>query len=218
MYIYKLKDKSMKKNIKKLVLEYQKFMDDILDNTDGQEFQDIINSKLYHPTTNEELQAIVYDLLKKGVKNLNCIDVSNICFFHELFKDYSSYPEIKDLDVSYWDMSNAETCMSMFENCTDFNCDLSNWNVSECTDLSNMFKNCYKFNADISSWDVSSCVDFKGMFSYCDSFDCDLSNWNVGNGIFFKNMFFKCDNLSYRDKIKKAWANKYNVPNVCFYY
>jgi len=34
MYIYKLNDKGMKKNIKKLVLEYQNFMDDILDNTD----------------------------------------------------------------------------------------------------------------------------------------------------------------------------------------
>lgn len=207
----------MKKNIYKVIAE--QFMDELdLDSNDSLQHEDIIKMKyVYHPSTRKELEECIDMLFNDGITNLNCIDVSNICFFYELFKNYSLYYGIKDLDVSCWDMSNAETCMSMFENCADFNCDLSNWNVSECSDLSNMFKGCYKFNADLSSWDVSSCEDFKGMFSYCDSFNCDLSNWNVGNGVYFKHMFFKCDNLSYLNKIKKAWANKYNIQNVYFY-
>lgn len=46
----------MKKNIKKLVVEYQKFMDDIINDNDSFVFHDIVSDKyVYHPKTKDEL-------------------------------------------------------------------------------------------------------------------------------------------------------------------
>jgi len=46
----------MKANIQKLILEYQKFMDDILDDDDSYVFHDIVSNRYeYHPKTKDEL-------------------------------------------------------------------------------------------------------------------------------------------------------------------
>jgi len=85
-------------------------MDDILDTGDDQEFRDIITSKTYKPTTNQELKDIIKTLLENGYKDLNCIDVSLISDFNSIFFDL----DLTGVDISLWDVSSGEIFSQMF--------------------------------------------------------------------------------------------------------
>ena len=100
-------------------------MDDILDSSDEQEFQDIINSNMYHPTTRKELEDIISDLLRRNVKNLNCIDVSKITNFSKLF--YKK--DMTDIDISCWNVSNGQYFDKMFMESSNVTSDFSGWSL-----------------------------------------------------------------------------------------
>lgn len=154
----------MKHNIKKLVLEYNRFMDDVLDNSDEMVFQDIIKSKMYHPKTNKELKEQIKELLNKGYTNFNIIDVSEIDDFSYVFPNLS----LETLDLSGWDVSKGETFSDMFYGCKNLKeLDITNWDVSNGTNFEHMFYDCKLLNMDISKWNTKSAHTFYGMFFNC---------------------------------------------------
>ena len=118
---------------------------------------------LYKPKNNRQLRNLVDLLVRKKVTNFNCIDVSLITDFSNIFAGH----DIGEIDLSGWDVSNGTTFGCMFKNCKRFNADLSMWDVSNSTDFYNMFYNCFKFNSDLSLWEVGNCTDFSGMFRNC---------------------------------------------------
>ena len=123
----------------------------------------------YKPKTKEELQNIIIDLLKKGITDLNCIDVSNITDMTYLFYHVDKIVEVRDINISDWDVSNVTDIRFMFAGCKNFNSDLSKWDVSNVKDMWNMFYNCTEFNCDLSKWDVSIVIDIRFMFDRCDT-------------------------------------------------
>ena len=90
----------------------------------------------YHPKTRDELEKLIYKLIKErgNEADLNDIDTSEITNMFALF--YNS----------------------------DFNGNISNWDVSNVKDMECMFGNS-KFNGDISKWDVSNVKDMGEMFN-----------------------------------------------------
>ena len=223
-------------NYKYILNEYNHFMDEIFDEPDEQVHCDIIKNNLrYFPKTKQELKDNIKECLSKGINNLNCIDVSEITDFSELFKNTN----IDNINITSWDVSNGKNFRQMFYNCKNFNCDLSYWNVSNGEDFSGMFICCKNFNSDISDWDVSSCRDFSNMFYNCHKFNSDLSRWDVSNGLEFcgmfncclafnsdlsrwnlelventddiTHMFFGCKKLRFLKKIIRNWNKKFGL-------
>ena len=115
----------------------------------------------YHPKTRDELEKLIYKLIKErgNEANLNDIDTSEITDMNYMF---------------YW---------------SEFNGDISDWDVSNVKDMECMFGNSY-FNGDISKWDVSNVEDMRYMF-FNSKFNRDISTWNVSNVKYMMSMFNK---------------------------
>jgi len=124
----------MKKNIKKLILEYHNFMDDILDDPDAMVFSDISNITYLTPKTNKELREVIDHLLKAGHKNLNAIDISHITDFSKVF----FHKNLKGVDISEWDVSHGIKFERMFDKAS-FLPDLSSWSLDSVQNAKYMF-------------------------------------------------------------------------------
>ena len=159
----------------------------------------LVNKKLknrqdkyeYHPTTTE-LTSIIVDLLKRGITDLNCIDVSQITDMYNVFQQVNFIVPVKDIDISEWDVSNVNDMCCIFRDCEEFNADLSKWDVSKVEYMSGMFDRCKNFNSDLSKWNVSNVKYMAGMFSGCNKFNSDLSKWDVSNVVKCHDMFSEC--------------------------
>ena len=152
---------------------------------------------LYHPKTKEELIDYIKEQLKiQGPDaNLNIIDVSKITSMNYLFFNLN----IRNIDISNWNMSRVRDMSGMFNGCENFNSDLSKWDVSKVEDMYFMFYECASFNSDLSKWNVSNVKDMAHMFYGCEKFNSDLSEWNVSkikNKVkYMRYMFDGCKSL-----------------------
>ena len=163
--------------------------------------------KVYYPNNKKELIKIIKDLIKeRGCDaNLNDICTSNITTMSYLFEGLRH--EIRNIDISKWDVSKVKDMDSMFQDCNDFNCDLSNWDVSKVENMEFMFFNCNQFNSDLSKWDVHKVTNMDCMFSSCVNFESDLSNWNISKVTNTSMMFDDCKKFN-------SDLSKWNVSNV----
>ncbi len=157
----------------------------------------------YAPKSFKELKKIIedrYDKLGPGTEQnpigFNDIDVSNInSFWDEKNKGIFEKTKFEYIDVSGWDVSNAEDMYIMFFECYNLKSvgDLSNWNVSNVKDMYFMFYKCKQLKSvgDLSNWKVSKCKIMKGMFYGCEQLTSvgDLSNWDVSNVKYMNLMF-----------------------------
>ena len=59
--------------------------------------------------------------------------------------------------------------------------DISDWDMSRCWAISYAFDHCKSLKAipGAEKWDMKSLKDAVGAFSHCDSLELDCSNWNV---------------------------------------
>lgn len=133
------------------------------------------------------------------VLDLNFIDVSRVARFHNLFDPDANpnYAKVKYIDVSGWDMANAEYCSSMFRGAEELISvgDLSNWNFTDnLNSLRGVFAYCHKLNfiGDISNWNVSNVNNFNRMFKECRSLTNvgDLNKWNIREDASKRSMFW----------------------------
>jgi len=110
--------------------------------------------------------------------DLSIFDVSAVSDMKRLFYNTFYSKDIKDLDISKWDVSGVTNMSQMFM-CSKFNINISDWKVSNVNNMRQMFYES-EFNGDISGWDVSKVTDMWQMFA--DSkFNKDISKWNVGD-------------------------------------
>ena len=188
----------MNKNIKQLIEDYIQAFNpaDIQDNRPKSKLPKEVRDYLlyeYYPKNRRALINDIISLLDKGIKNLNCIDVSRITDFSMVFAGFRNNNrallvdyDLEGIDISKWDVSRGENFSAMFASSKNFNCDISGWNVSSGENFNLMFSDCTKFNQD-------------------------LSGWNVSSGKSFDYMFSNCSNLEYYDDIKLAWEANYDV-------
>ena len=113
----------------------------------------------YHPKTRDELEKLIYKLIKErgNEADLNDIDTSEIKDMYCMF-----YGSMFNGDISKWDVSNVTDMTCMFEK-SKFKGDISNWNVSKVINMERMFRNS-EFNGDISNWNVTYVTNMKYMF------------------------------------------------------
>ena len=156
---------------------------------------------LIAPKSFDELRKIIedrYNELGPGTKNdpidFNDVDVSNIDSFYDK-KNYEGIFEstkFEYIDVSKWDVSNANYMINIFDKCKNLKSigDLSNWNVSNVKNMQNMFFWCGKLKSvgDLSNWNVSNVEYMDNMFYGCEQLKSvgDLSDWDVSK---VKNMY-----------------------------
>ena len=162
----------------------------------------------------DELRQIIddrYDELGPGTEqnpiDFNDIDVSKIDSFYSSNTDIGIFEEtkFKYIDISDWDVSNAESMQYMFFECSELKSvgDISSWDVSKVTNMNSMFYRCKKFNQDISGWDVSKVSDMCAMFKFCESFNKNISSWDVSSVTDMLYMFEGCPiKKEYRPKFK----------------
>ena len=116
-------------------------------------------------------------------------------------------------DFSRWDVSNVESMRGMFNGCRDFNAELSGWGnkLGKVRNMSKMFGLCSIFEGiGLENWDVSSVNDMEGMFNDCKNFNADLSFWGdkLGKVEDMSGMFGLCS--IFEGKGLENW----NVSNV----
>ena len=150
---------------------------------------------LYRPKTRSELVDFIGEQLKiQGPNaNLNVIDVSKITDMAFIFNPFAH--EIKNIDISLWNVKNVTTFGHMFQYCMNFNCDLSKWDTRSASNMYGMFDGCSSFNSDLSKWDVRKLVLANYMFRNCTNFNCDLSKWNTNKLEYMMGMFRGCKSL-----------------------
>lgn len=162
----------------------------------------------YAPTTWNELRQIIKDRYKElgpGTEqepiNFNDIDVSRITtFFTESSKfgkfGIFQFTKFEYIDVSKWDVSNAENMDAMFYGCDNLISigDISNWNVSNVKNMDSMFRTCKKLESigDLSNWNVSNVEIMQWMFSHCKHLKTvgDLSKWDISGVTDMQDMFY----------------------------
>ena len=107
------------------------------------------NETTLHPTTKEELRAIIEQELKRqgADADLNHIDVSGVTDMSFLF-DGLDVRNIKILNIKIdkWDTSNVTDMRFMFFGLTYFNGDPSAWDVSNVTNKQYMLCGATSFN------------------------------------------------------------------------
>ena len=186
----------MKKYIKKLILEYQKFMDEILDDPDEQEFHDIINRPEFTPRTNNELVELVNSLLKKGYKNLNIISLSYITDFSNVFRKKN----LEGVDISNWGqyISNGTHFTDMFLDAKNIPSCVSEWSLDNVINAKNMFKRCVdlKYPPKLPQANLNK-ICYAYMFEGCKSLveAPELPATTLADSC-YRNMFSDCISLT----------------------
>ena len=118
----------------------------------------------YHPEDAYELCEIVMDKYNDNNEYIDCrdIDVSNITDFSSTYRFGEGYVSIffdcknvKVIDVTGWDVSNATDIGGIFYNCKNLETiiGLETWDVSNAEIMSHLFENCVKLkDINISNW------------------------------------------------------------------
>lgn len=159
----------------------------------------IISNKFKEQSEQQEIED-------NSVITLNDIDVSDIKDFSELFNEvynkisFSAKKNIKTVDISEWEMSQATDLSYMFKACEyieEFK--LSDWNVTNVRKFIGMFSLCDNLKTlDLSKWKTLSAQNMKYMFNKCENLKTigDISKWNIKQVLDFNHMFDHCRNLS----------------------
>ena len=125
-----------------------------------------------------------------------------------MFYDFTN---LKRVDVSSFDTSNANDIRSMFEGCYKLaELDLTSFNTSKVTNVSFIFKQCQRIkNLDLSSFDTSNVTNFKCMFQDCVSLESiDVSHFNTSSATDLSYMFYGCSTL------KEIDLSSFDTSNV----
>ena len=110
--------------------------------------------------------------------DLTGVDASESTDFGECFSETN----LKSIDLSNFDTSNATSMKGMFSQCKSLeSLDLSSFNTEHVTDMSSMFYLCRNLRElDLCSFDTSHCLNMGWMFCYCISLQkLDLANFDV---------------------------------------
>lgn len=163
------------------------------------------NETTLHPTTKEELRAIIEQELKRqgADADLNHIDVSGVTDMSFLFDGLDVRNiKIRNIKIDKWDTSNVTNMRSMFSGARYFNRPLSAWNTSNVTNMEGMFFLAESFNGDPSAWDVSNVTNMRQMFYWATSFNQPLSAWNTSNVT--NKQYMLCGATSFNEGRKKS--------------
>ena len=158
---------------------------------------DLSNWNVSNVTNMESMFSGCNSLTSIGdISNWN---TSNVISMNSMFQSCQSLTE---LDVSNWDVSNADIAY-MFYGCSGLtSLDLNNWTInSNVFWLANMFSDCIALESlQINNWDVSHVTNMNYMFYRCKSLtELNLRDWVTSSAYYMQNMFANCTSLTTLD-------------------
>ena len=118
------------------------------------------------------------------------------------------HSDIKTINVTGWDVSNAKNFQGMFCNCSQLTqiIGLGGWNTGSAERMNYMFAHCKALTVlPVSGFNVSNLINpssavggIGSMFYHCESItSLDLSGWQIGEGITsFGSLFEDCKSLT----------------------
>ena len=134
---------------------------------------------------------------------------------------FAGCPNLKNLDLSMWDISYINALDGMFSGCSSLT-DISwvnDWQFSEnMTDLSFLFNNCKNITElNLSNWNVENIKHFDEMFRFCENLTTvgDISDWNLEKAGYMEKMFLKCKSLTNMGDLNKWDKYLYSKNNYC---
>lgn len=111
---------------------------------------------------------------------------------------------LRNLDVSNFNTTNALIIKGMFKNCNSLKyLNLSNFSTVNVEDMSYLLCDCYELlKADLSSFDLSNVVNTVKIFCGCTSLKKIIvsNKWNMSEMYEDDYMFDGCEKLSNYDK------------------
>jgi hypothetical protein len=155
-------------------------------------------------STPEELQLAVDMFLSQDPQNLTLLDstygpietwdVSQITHFDNLFNARTRNPlaATVNVDLSRWDVGNAQYMHDMFLDAAMIDFDVSQWDTSNVIHFNGMWEGALLFQGrGLERWDVSQGKLFMSMFAQTQSLlpSLDLRNWNLRDAERLSNMF-----------------------------
>ncbi len=154
----------------------------------------------------------------KSCTSLEYLDFRNITINGDQGKGlFSELYNLKTLNLSNADTSEATTMENMFEGCSSIsNLDLSSFNTNNVTSMYCMFNRCKSLiNLDLSCFDTSNVTSMGGMFHACFSLVyLDLSSFNTSNVTSMSGMFYECKSLTNLDLSSFDTSNVTSMGNM----
>lgn len=142
----------------------------------------------------------------RGCWSLKTVDVSSFDMSNaEWFSDTFAESGITTLNTTNWVLNKARNTSEMFYKCSSLTeLDVSNWGMASLESSGSMFSECSSLKAlDVSKWNTSNLVNPRMMFHGCSSLEIlDVSNWNTSKFTTLYAMFTNCLNLTSLDVSK----------------
>ena len=144
------------------------------------------------------------------------LDMQGVTSANRLFNNCSN---LKNLNVSGWDLSNAVTLQKMFNKCSSLvNLPDGGWNLRKAQDVSSMFTDCSSLTSEsVSKITLSDTVtDVNDIFDSCTSLTSplDLSGWDLSNVTNTSYMFAVCTGLTSAPQLN--WSSLSNVTDTSY--
>lgn len=115
---------------------------------------------------------------------------------------FENYYQLKNIDLTGWDTSNANTLQALFYHCRNLEeVNLGGINTSNCTTFESMFDGCTSLKTvDVSCLDTGKAITLREMFRDCILLErLDLSTFDTSNCENLILMFYGCTNLKELD-------------------
>lgn len=131
------------------------------------------------------------------LQNLKTIDLSGFDFSNATSGKYMFYEcsSLSDIDLTLLDTKNMTAMSGMFAYCNSLkNLDLSRFDTSKVTKMDGMFCECVGLTSlDLSSFDTKNVTTFNSMFAYCTNLkNINLSHFNTEQATDMYAMFGDC--------------------------
>ena len=143
--------------------------------------------------------------------DLTYFDTSNATTFFAMFYGDTN---IKTLNLSNFDTSNVTNMRFMFYHCYSLETlNLSSFNTSKVVEVAYLFYRCHNLKTlDLSNFDTSNLNSMDSMFSECNSLtELDISNFNTSKVVSMTGMFYNCSSLT---KLNLSSFDTSNVTNM----
>lgn len=140
------------------------------------------------------------------------VDTVGVKDFTGMFNDCLN---LKQLDVSFFDTSEAELMGYMFSDCRSLKAlDVSGFDTAKCKDLSFMFFRCMEVSElDVSGFDTGSNMYMNSMFYECKKLEkVDVSHFDTSRVVGMGSTFYGCEKLAAPD------VTNFDLSRVCYWF
>lgn len=164
---------------------------------------DFFEMRTLKGTSQESGRYLFYGAYIRDENDKNLIenlDVSNMVSINNMFNQLGAYyrnTNIKDLDLTRWNVSNCKDFQYAFYNCYIDSINISGWDFSKATSAYNMFGSSKIKTINMSNCNTSTIKEFSNLFSYSSHLTLiDMTGCDTSNVTNVASMFYNSANLT----------------------